>query len=139
MFLTTGIIYSVLGIVVSTAIEDIPPLATLAWDGYGGGTWWGYLIMYVVMIFPAADAISSFPLNGIVLGENLLSLYYSNLSIKELEALPLSTLAKFRLSVVIPPIMIAFFAFSLGLAQDWSGLLAYYVVYLNIGLLHLYT
>jgi amino acid permease len=116
LFLTTGILYSVLGLTVSAAISDVPPLCTLAWENYGDGRWWAYIIQYIVLLFPAADATSSFPLNGIVLAENLMSMKYSHLSITDLESLPRSLVIKYRLFVIIPPMVLAFFFFSLAAA-----------------------
>lgn len=65
------------------AFDDIPSMATLAFRGYTGGhdsgQWWSYIIEYIIIIFPALDVFSAFPILAIALSDNITSLYYSNI------------------------------------------------------------
>jgi hypothetical protein len=85
-FLTTFVLYGLLGFLTSITFDKLPgALITLAWADYGsenGGAWWAYMFQYIILLFPALDAISAFPLNGIVLAENMMSIKYPQLTIE---------------------------------------------------------
>jgi hypothetical protein len=77
LFLTTFVLYTLLGLLMSITFDSVPEaLVTLAWKGLGSdydGAWWAYMLMYIILIFPAIDALSAFPLNAIPLAENIMS------------------------------------------------------------------
>ena len=73
------------------------------------------------------------------MSENLMSIKFPQLTIEELEALPKKTVYKFRLFTVLPPLLITVVSFDLGVALTFTGITAYYVVFINIFLLHMYT
>ena len=74
--------YGLIGGTVSWYFGDaIDQSANLNWVGYHGGTghqdeegnwhgkaWWVNIVAYFVVVFPATDVVSAFPLNGITLG-----------------------------------------------------------------------
>jgi hypothetical protein len=74
------VLYSLLGVLMSLSFGELPAaLVTLAWAGFADdydGAWWAYIFMYLILLFPAVDSISAFPLNAITLSENLMSVKY---------------------------------------------------------------
>ena len=124
------------------AFDDLPSFTVFAWKDYGsenGDAWWAYLLQYIVLIFPALDVASAFPLNAICMSENLMSIKFPQLTIEQLENLPKKIVYKFRLFTVLPPLLITVVSFDLGVALTFTGITAYYVVFINIFLLHMYT
>ena len=84
LFTSTFIVYLLLGTTMSLAFDDLPSFTTFAWKDYGsdnGGAWWAYMLQYIVLIFPALDVSSAFPLNAICLSENLMSIKFPQLTI----------------------------------------------------------
>jgi hypothetical protein len=90
------------------------------------------LIYYIVTLFPAIDAFSSFPLVALVAVENLIAIKYPHLSISERESLPFLTVLKYKIVVMIPPVILPIFLYNLGTANDWTGIVAYYILYINV-------
>lgn len=81
---TTGF-YVVIGMVISLYFGDqVNSQCNLNWKDYvgcskienghrvGSVPWWAHLIRIVVLIFPALDVMSAFPLNAVTLGNNLM-------------------------------------------------------------------
>mmetsp|Transcript_5906 Transcript_5906/g.8760 ORF Transcript_5906/g.8760 Transcript_5906/m.8760 type:complete len:398 (-) Transcript_5906:16-1209(-) len=81
---TVSVLYTLLGLVVPFAVEDIDPMVTLDWENYSGGSsersWWAYGVASFVLIFPAIDITSIFPILSIILTDNLISVNYGQLS-----------------------------------------------------------
>lgn len=71
-FFTTSLIYIALGTILVLYFGDkVKGMVTLNWLNYNGflpaGTpaaWWAKTIMYILLLFPAFDVISAFPLVG---------------------------------------------------------------------------
>lgn len=100
--------------------DAIDQSANLNWVGYHGGTgsqddqgnwhdkaWWVNVIAYFVVIFPATDVVSAFPLNGITLGNSLMGTWYGP-KIREVEG-DRAIVSAFRLLGAVPPILGACF------------------------------
>lgn len=118
--------YTLIAISVSTYFKSSTQSSSnLNWTHYHGehnrGTdiWWANIISYFVCCFPALDVASAFPLNGITLGNNLMSTYYGD-QMKQMEK-DKRTRITFRLIAAIPPLVAAAFVRSLGAITDYAG------------------
>mmetsp|Transcript_25804 Transcript_25804/g.45494 ORF Transcript_25804/g.45494 Transcript_25804/m.45494 type:complete len:485 (-) Transcript_25804:2683-4137(-) len=140
--LTCGASYLFLGLAVSFAIVDVPSMSTLAFTNYSAGyeqgerPSWTYIIEYTIILFPALDVISAFPLNSIVLSDNLVSMFYGNMVEY---ALPKHARLKCKLMSCVPALLIAAIVYDLGHILDWTGLSGFYLMLFVIPLLHLVT
>jgi len=71
-------------LIVPFAVENIDPMVTIDWENYSGGnserSWWAYGVASFVLIFPAIDITSIFPILSIILTDNLISVNYGQLS-----------------------------------------------------------
>jgi amino acid permease len=79
------------------------------------------IISFFVVLFPAIDVASAFPLNAFTLGNNMMSAWYGD----ELDVIyEDSRLEKniFRLLAALPPIVSAVFVSDLGVITDYTGL-----------------
>mmetsp|Transcript_27345 Transcript_27345/g.26985 ORF Transcript_27345/g.26985 Transcript_27345/m.26985 type:complete len:287 (+) Transcript_27345:245-1105(+) len=132
--------YTLLGMLVPVAIDDVPSMSTLSYRNYTAGherhnrPWWTYIIEYIVVIFPALDVFSSFPIQAITLADNLCTRYYGNIPKFHM---PRRGVRFFRLLVVIPPLIIAFLEYNLGFILEWTGLLGILLIPVAIPMMHL--
>lgn len=140
--LTCGVAYLILGLTVSFALYEVPSMSNLAFTDYSAGysqeerPTWAYFIEYVVLLFPALDVISAFPLNSIVLSDNLISMIYGDI---EERKLPRGAKLACKLTSCIPAFVIAFFVHDLGHILDWTGLFGFYLMLCIIPVLHIAT
>ena len=78
--ITSTVLFLLLGIIIPLGVSDIEGMITMNYLGYTGGhdeqSWWSYIIMYFIVLFPALDVLSVFPLLAINLSDNLISLRY---------------------------------------------------------------
>ena len=112
--------------------EDVEQSANLHWNNYVGGTghlgrhgwegsaFWSQVISVFVVVFPALNCISSFPLNAIVLGNNMMATIYGD-NVREYE-LNIRFRVAYRLLSTVPPIVGALFVRELGLITAYAGL-----------------
>lgn len=118
-----SILYLLLGIVVSMAVYDVEEMVTLEWVDYTGGKseqkWWAYLILYLIILFPAFDILSIFPLVVITLSDNIMSLF--DISESE-EHIVSNKFIFFRISSVLLPILLAAIIYNLGFLNNITGL-----------------
>lgn len=110
--ITSLIWYSALGLVVPYAITDVEAQCTLNFRSYSGGyensrPWWAQLISYVIMLFPALDVMSSFPLISIALADNWITMVYGE------GVIPRRKHLITRVAVCIFPLIIAFFFYDI--------------------------
>jgi hypothetical protein len=94
-----SILYLLLGIVVSMAVYD--------------------LILYLIILFPAFDILSIFPLVVITLSDNIMSLF--DISESE-EHIVSNKFIFFRISSVLLPILLAAIIYNLGFLNNITGL-----------------
>jgi hypothetical protein len=90
-------------------------------DGYASHTLGSELVGSFVVLFPAMDVASAFPLNAITLGNSLMSSYYSADEYRELSKNRYKV-AVFRVIAAAPPIVCAAISGNLGSLTAWSGL-----------------
>lgn len=76
---TLLLVYLPLGLIASVAIPDLKSMVTLSFRNYTAGAasphTWTYLIEYIVIIFPALDVFSVFPIMAITLADNITGLF----------------------------------------------------------------
>lgn len=90
-------------------------------------------ISFFVVLFPALDVASAFPLNAVTLGNNLMSSFYSNQT--HLMEKSRHQRSIFRLLASAPPIFAAYFVSNLGVITDYAGLTGFGVALIFPGLL----
>ena len=85
--ITLLLIYIPLGLAAATAVPDLKSMVTLAFRNYTAGAasshGWTYVVEYIVILFPALDVFSVFPIMAITLADNITGLLYGRSS-KEL-------------------------------------------------------
>lgn len=74
---------------------------------------------FCIILFPALDVISAFPLNAINLGNNIFEAFYGNLA-DEMESTRSSKIC-FRLLARVPPIFGGILVHELGVGTDYTG------------------
>lgn len=139
--ITCAVFYSLLGIIVSIAINDLPSIASLTYRNYSAGysqknrPAWTYIIEYLVVISPALDVISSYPVQALNISGSIINWKYSGVIQEENQKI--EYLCRFLVSFF--PIFISFFVYDLGSILDWVGLIGILVMLIPIPLLHLAT
>lgn len=119
---TVTVLFTLLGIIVPLAVSDIEGMITLSWIDYTGGmsdqSWWSYILMYIIVLFPALDVLSVFPILAINLSDNLISLKYGKFAEGSITK---ESFLFYRFIVIIPPILTAIFFYNLGYILDFTG------------------
>jgi len=70
--------YGLLGMIVPVAIESTPSMISISFRDYSAGykadskPWWTYIIEYSIVLFPALDVFSAFPLLSIASNDNII-------------------------------------------------------------------
>ncbi|OMJ86805.1 hypothetical protein SteCoe_11575 [Stentor coeruleus] len=122
--LTFNGIYILVGVLLCFALEDPEEMATLNWRDYSAGSsqssrsWWTYIIAYIVVLLPALDILSSFPIVCWNYSDNIMSIFHGHDSDRKNDK---SIRFMFRLSMILSSFMIAFFFYELGLILEISG------------------
>ena len=92
-------------------------MASLSFRNYSAGysqserPWWTYIIEYFVILFPALDVFSGFPLFSISNTNNLISIFYG---VEENKEVSKCALFGIKLLSCFPPLFIAVFVSDLG-------------------------
>lgn len=129
IFLTTFLICSVAygAIAVLVASYFGPHMAqssNLEWQEYGAGKGFPRAMALYILLFPALDVASAFPLNAITLGNNMLSVRDKKpaAGASVLGAPPARhKVVMFRLLAAVPPIVAGFFVRELGRISEFAG------------------
>jgi amino acid permease len=113
--------YGALGLVVPFAINDLESEVSINFREYSAGykerTFWMHFVSFVVVLFPAFDVISSFPLSSISLADNWIAVLYGKQQVgKKVERAIKGVIA-------VVPVFIAFFVFDLGKILDVVGVI----------------
>eukprot|EP00455_Lapot_gusevi_P012607 TRINITY_DN1601_c0_g1_i3.p1 TRINITY_DN1601_c0_g1~~TRINITY_DN1601_c0_g1_i3.p1 ORF type:complete len:523 (-),score=75.63 TRINITY_DN1601_c0_g1_i3:41-1609(-) len=121
VMMTTLALYSTLGVTLALYFgNDIEKACTLNWAHYTANQhptpWWASAISYVVVLFPAADVISAFPLNGLTLGNNLLT-SFTNPEQQQQRKYKVM----YRLIAAVPPVILACLLKDLRTVLDYAG------------------
>ena len=79
---TFNLLYVLTGLVLAFSIKNPSSMASLNWRNYSAGqdqssrSWWTYIISYLVVLLPAFDLISSYPIMAFNFSDNLMSIAY---------------------------------------------------------------
>eukprot|EP00519_Triparma_laevis_P008143 CAMPEP_0182503332 /NCGR_PEP_ID=MMETSP1321-20130603/15133_1 /TAXON_ID=91990 /ORGANISM="Bolidomonas sp., Strain RCC1657" /LENGTH=479 /DNA_ID=CAMNT_0024708485 /DNA_START=47 /DNA_END=1482 /DNA_ORIENTATION=+ len=135
------IAYGLIGGVVAWYFGDsIDQSANLNWVGYHAGTgaqtpegnwthksWLTAAIAYFVVVFPATDVVSAFPLNGITLGNSLMGMWFGP-DIRDYEN-DVNIVRYFRLMAAVPSIIGACFVRDLGFITAYTGITGFAIAF----------
>jgi hypothetical protein len=147
IFMTTLIFcfiaYSAIAISVSLYFGDLTQTSSnLNWADYGNNSsgvafFIKRLISMYVMMFPALDVASAFPLNAITIGNNLFSAVYG----KQVHSMEDSRRHKitFRLLAAFPPLIMAAFESNLGKITDYTGMTGFVLAFIFPPMLAYYS
>ena len=145
--------YAAIAIGISTYFGEHTKVASnLNWrtyvgDGASGSTstssTWdvvGRLVSFFVVLFPAMDVASAYPLNAITLGNNLMCAAFGS-DTRLLLHMEKSRLHRsgFRLLAAVPPILLALVESNLGKITDFTGLTGFAVAFIFPALLSIYS
>jgi hypothetical protein len=134
-FISYAIIGSVLAVYFG---NEISASANTNWNAFGHfhngfGPFIGRAVAIYIIIFPALDVASAFPLNAVTLGNSLVSAVYGTVSP------PRTTVVLFRLVAAIPPIIGASVVSDLGKITDYTGISGMAICFIFPALLGLYS
>lgn len=137
--------YAALGIVLSTYFgEKTEVSSNQQWRSYVGLTdnegnvpAYARLASFFIVLFPAFDVASAFPLNAITLGNNLMSTFFG----QHYPRMEKSRFHRnlFRLIAVCPPILLASVESNLGKITDFTGLTGFALAFLFPALLSMFS
>ena len=136
---TCFIFYTALGIFVALAVDSVPSMASLAYRNYTGGhsranrPAWTYIIEYLIVLTPALDVVSSFPLQALGISDAFITWRFGG----DMNEIPWKSKLLLRFTVAFLPLLIAFFEFNLGTILDWVGLIGFFINQLSIPLFHM--
>jgi amino acid permease len=130
--LICAVSYILLGLVVSLYFgEETSSACNLNWKTYvGSGTVINpssvaVVIRSFILLFPAIDVASAFPLNALSLGNNLMSAYYGK-DPRGTRNLPVTA---FRLLAACPPLLGALIFSDLGYITNYTGIMGLLLVF----------
>lgn len=82
-------IYLLVGVLLCFALESPEEMVTLNWRDYSAGSsqssrsWWTYVIAFIVVLLPALDILSSFPIVCWNYSDNIMSIFHGHESDKK--------------------------------------------------------
>jgi amino acid permease len=140
--ITSFVVYVLLAIVVPIAIHDVKPQCSIEYANYSAGhsqdnrPWWTYIIAYIVVLFPAFDVFSSFPVMAVAVADNLQTLRegVSNEDFQDVRKQRM-----YRIFAVAVPACFSFVLFNLNEIIENVGLLAFFLVPVILPIVHVYT
>lgn len=134
--------YPALGLTAAFGLSDLPSNVSLAFRNFTNGNSaenrpiWTYLVSYLIVLFPALDVISIFPILAHGLSDTILSVVYS----ADRETVRTQHRRIFygiRLGCILPSFLYAYLQVHLGPIVDKSGLSAFFLIFFMIPLLHI--
>jgi amino acid permease len=131
----TLIFYIALGIIISAYFGgNTDSSSNLNWRFYiGHGApdhplWAAAIVRFFILLFPAVDVASAFPLNAFTLGNNLMTAYYGkDIHLHDSNR---SNTHFFRGIAAVPPIIGSLFVKDLGKITSWTGLTGFALVFI---------
>jgi hypothetical protein len=138
--------YAILATTVSWYFRDTTNVSSnLNWINFHGTftdertPLYARFISFFVVLFPAFDVASVFPLNAITLGNSLLGSYYgAEVHLLQPAALK-SRKELFRLAAALPPLIAAYFVRDIGAVTDVAGVTGFAVCFIFPALLGYYS
>ena len=137
--MTCFIFYTLLGMLASIAIEGVPSMASLGYRNYTAGTsqsdrqGWTYLIEYLIIISPALDVMTAYPIKALTISDSLITWRYGG----ELSKIDKKIIYSVRFVISSFPLLISFLVYNLGTILDWVGLLGFLIIHIPIPLFHI--
>lgn len=133
MFVSSFVLYMMITIVMSLYYgKHIEPTASLNFAYFRGGAsfsssipWWAHFVSYFLVLFPAFDTASAYPLNALSLGSNLMMQFSSRSKRKDPSR---KRKLFFRLLASIPPIGIAAVVHDLDTILQYAGLIGFMIL-----------
>ena len=145
--LISFVAYASIGICISDYFgENTKVASNLNWRSYVGGgvvatedaPLYARIVSFFVVLFPAFDVASAFPLNAITLGNNLMSAVYGSKLVPRMEKSRLRR-SLFRLLAALPPMALALVESNLGEITDFTGITGFAVAFIFPALLSLFS
>jgi amino acid permease len=139
MIFSCFVLYSIIGIITPIAISNIPSMATLGFRNFTAGysrsnrPSWTYFFEYLIIISPALDVFSAFPLQALIIADALLTWKYGG----NKETIDKKVLYFTRFLFAFSPIVVSFFVYDLGSILDWTGLAGFPITQFMIPLAHI--
>mmetsp|Transcript_7867 Transcript_7867/g.15201 ORF Transcript_7867/g.15201 Transcript_7867/m.15201 type:complete len:489 (-) Transcript_7867:92-1558(-) len=133
---TCFVVYCSLGLLLPAAVNNVPSLCTIVYRDYSAGypiderPLWSALISYIIVLFPAIDVVTTYPLLAISLSHNIFTVEYG--SAKEI---PASYERNIRLLCAIFPGLTAFFFFDLSQILSYTSYVALALIPMMIPLI----
>jgi hypothetical protein len=128
--------YATMGwILASYFKDDIESSANLQWVHYychRSGTFSSFfasLVSTYIVLFPAMDVASAFPLNAVTLGNSLLESYYGKVTEIEEARSSRRVINRFRLLAAAPPILGAALVPNLGALTSYTGCTGFIIAF----------
>lgn len=139
--LTSFTVYALLSIIVPTAIHDVNPQCSIDYSKYSAGhsqsdrPAWTYIISYIVVLFPAFDVFSSFPVVAVTISDNLQTIREG---VSNEDFMQENRKKFYRIFSVSVPVVISFLMFNLSEIVDWVGIVGYLLVQIIFPIMHIY-
>jgi hypothetical protein len=129
--------YCLLGIILGLFFgNNLEASANLNWSDYVGSfhgtlqpTLFSEVVAAFIVLFPALDVASAFPLNAITLGNNLMSAAYPSVTEYRAACKDRFVVSCYRVLAAAPPILGAGMLSDLGNLTAWTGLTGLLVVF----------
>lgn len=137
--LTCFLVYTMLGMAAAFAIDHVPSMVTMSFRDYTGGfsmdsrPGWTYVIEYLVVLCPAFDVFSSYPIQALVLANSITTWKYGGNE----EDIPKSAFYVIRFLSAFIPLIVSFLVYNLGTILDWTGLIGFLAFLVATPLFHL--
>ena len=137
--------YAILGVCVSAYFGDkVQSSSNLDWQNFrgtrtmdGSAPWYASIVACFVVLFPALDVASAYPLNSFTLGNNLMSAFYGeDMHLHEKSRFKTSV---FRLLAAVPPFLGACVVSELGSITSFTGLTGFAIAFIVPALLAYYS
>jgi len=122
-----SLLFLCIGLIVPFAVENVEKMINLNWYDYSAGDnpserpVWAYIIAGFIVICPAIDAMSIFPICAINLCDNLTSVFHSHFGERELTCRQLTF---YRLICSLPPVIIAGIFYDLSYISAFKGIIS---------------
>lgn len=133
---TCFLVYCSIGLLLPAAVNEVPSLCTIAYHEYSGGypfderPWWAAFISYIIVLFPAIDVVTTFPILAISLSHNIYTIKYGSS-----QQIPKNFDRCVRVSVAVLPGTVAFFFYDLSHILSFTSYIALALIPMMIPLI----
>mmetsp|Transcript_19290 Transcript_19290/g.35454 ORF Transcript_19290/g.35454 Transcript_19290/m.35454 type:complete len:489 (-) Transcript_19290:48-1514(-) len=136
--MTCFLAYTSLGLIVPAAIDNVPGLVTLSFRNYSAGystrPWWTFIISYIIVLCPALDVVSSYPIIAVSVAQNILSFIYPG---EKSELYNPKRVLALKLAIAIFPACISFFEYDLSVILSWTTYMGLLVMPVAIPIMYM--